>query len=299
MTGGYVKRIVTSLAGAAAVGIAEARPVATEAVERYHRWTASGRHGPMGYMTNHEAIRADPRLLLYGARSIIVAAFPYYYPDPEWHSSRRIARYARGEDYHAVVMTRLSHAAEAIVATFGGECRVCVDTAPLRERYWAVEAGVGFVGRNNTLIVPGAGSYFFLGEIVTTLELEPDQPCCLSCGDCGRCVKACPAGALDEPGALDARKCLSCLTIEHRGELPPGTRLGGRLAGCDTCQEVCPHNSRPLPSSIAEFAPTNPLLSLTDAQLEGAHEAGLRPLLKRSALSRIKAADMVRNIRQM
>lgn len=291
-----VKRLVSELSGAASVGIAKAEPVSREAVSQYAAWTASGRHGPMGYMTNYDEVRSDPRLLLDGAMSIIIAAFPYWYPDPQWRSRRRIARYARGEDYHSVVRRRLLNVASAISEQFGGTTRVCVDTAPLRERYWAVKAGLGFIGRNNTLIIPGAGSYFFLGEILTTLELKSDEPCSLSCGDCLGCVKACPAGALDEPGALDARRCLSCLSIELRGDFPDGTNLRGRLAGCDTCQEVCPHNSRPMHSDIPEFIPSNPLLHMTDADLEKADEGTLRPLLRRSALSRIKPADMLRNI---
>ena len=304
-----VKELVRTLSGASAVGIAKACPVSPEAVEQYRRWTAAGRHGPMAYMTNHQVIRDDPRLLLDGAQSIIVEAFPYYHPEPQWRSRRRIARYARGEDYHTVIRSRLSRAAEAISAELGGAWRVCVDTAPIRERYWAVQAGLGFTGRNNTLIIPGQGSYFFLGEIITTLPLSPDAPCTLTCGDCLRCLHACPAGALTPaaphspmegqlptaPTALDARKCLSCLTIEHRGDFPHPLNLHGRIAGCDTCQEVCPHNAQP-PTGLPEFAPANPLLTLSDQELEAAPPSTLKPVLKHSALSRIRPADLLRNI---
>ncbi|MCM1336995.1 MAG: tRNA epoxyqueuosine(34) reductase QueG [Candidatus Amulumruptor caecigallinarius] len=297
MTSEAVKELVKSASGAPFTGIAKAAPVAAEDTDRYRSWISTGHHGCMDYMTRYDDVRADPRMLLDGACSIIVAAFPYFHPDPPLPSRRRIARYARGEDYHAVVRRRLNSAVDVMKETLGGEYRVCVDTAPLRERYWAVRAGLGFIGRNNTLIIPGAGSYFFLGEIITTLPLTPDEPCSLSCGDCGRCVRACPVRALDGNGALDASRCLSCVTIEQRGPLPPGTRLHGRLAGCDTCQEVCPHNSVKHTAGLPEFAPTNPLLTLTDAELDAADEAVVRPLLKRSALSRIKPADFLRNIR--
>lgn len=294
--GSDVRRAVMDLAGAEAAGIAAVAEVDEEARGAYRRWIGAGHHGPMSYMDRYHEVRGNPALLLDGARAIIVAAFNYRYPDRPQMSRFRIARYARGLDYHDVVRARLDRAAEWLRGRYGGLTRVCVDTAPLRERYWAVRAGVGFIGRNNTLIVPGRGSFFVLGEILTTVPFEADEPCTLSCAGCMACVRACPAGALDGVGAVDARRCLSCQSIEHRGPFAPGVRLGGRIAGCDVCQDVCPHNRVSVSSSIGEFAPVNPLLDLTDEEMLGLTEADVRPLTRGTALSRIKPADLIRNI---
>lgn len=281
--------------GAVAVGIARVASVRPDAMEQYREWVASGKRGPLAFLEKYPDIRSNPALLLEGARSIIVAAFPYLHPTPAGIASR-IAKYARGLDYHDVVRNRLESAAVRIRESLGGETRVCVDTAPLRERYWAVEAGVGFVGWNNSLIVPGHGSFVVLGEIITTLELKPDTPCRLGCGDCGACLRACPTGALSGTGAVDASRCLSCLTIEHRGEFPPGTDLHGRVAGCDTCQDVCPHNRHVAMEGLAEFAPNSPLLSLSPEEILRLTDTQIRKLLKGSSLSRIKPADLRRNL---
>lgn len=297
-----IKEIIKDV-GATAVGIARVTEVDAAARESYQRWIASGRSRPLDYMDRYHDVRENPGLLLEGAKSIIVATFSYYYPAPEAKSHFYIARYARGADYHDVVRRRLTDAVATIMTETGLEAtdfRVCVDTAPLRERYWARKAGVGFIGRNNALIVPGEGSYMVLGEILTTMELEADSPCTLSCGDCMACVKACPAAALgcetDGYVSVDASRCLSCLTIECRGELPAGTILGGRIAGCDTCQEVCPHNRHAKPSTIAEFAPSNPLLEMTDSEILALRPEDIRPLTRHTALSRIKPPDFIRNI---
>lgn len=289
--------------GATAVGIARVAEVDAEAREAYRQWIESGRSAPLGYMDRYHEVRDNPSLLLDGARSIIVAAFSYYYPTPKARSRFTIARYARGADYHEVVRRRLTDAVATIMAESGlgaTDFRVCVDTAPLRERYWAQQAGIGFIGRNNALIIPGEGSYMVLGEILTTMEIEPDTPCTLTCGNCMACVRACPAGALgnetDGYRGVDASRCLSCLTIEHRGDFPLGVKLGGRIAGCDTCQDVCPHNRHAKTSAIPEFAPSNPLLSMTDEQILALTPDDIRPLTRHTPLSRIKPPDFIRNI---
>lgn len=207
----------------------------------------------MAYLERWDDVRRDPRLLLEGARTLIVCAFPYYNK-----AECLFSKYAVGRDYHEVVRERLGHVAAAVTAGAGAACRVCVDTAPLRERYWAVRAGLGFIGLNNQLIIPGLGSYFFLGTIVTTLGVvkAPPLPRAASCLGCGRCVEACPGRALDGHGGLDARRCLSYLTIERRGELPPGAlERASTVYGCDVCQRVCPHNADAVPTPIADFGP--------------------------------------------
>ena len=207
--------------------------------------------------------------------------------------------YAYGKDYHDVIRRKLAEVTDYMQSTTGCRCRVCVDSAPIRERYWAQEAGIGFVGRNNQLIILGKGSYFFLAEIVTTLEFEPDEPCRLRCADCRRCVDACPACAL--PGdyaALDARSCLSCLTIEYRNGLDEkvAEKLGKRVYGCDECQKVCPHNRFARPTGVDEFVPASEFLSLTFDSLRQMSGDDFRRIFKGSAVKRAKYAGLMRNV---
>ncbi len=166
-------------------GIASLRQVDDQALRQYTDWLSRGMHAGMDYLERYPDIRRDPRMLLDGATTVISCAFPYFTPISRTHGTANIALYALGTDYHEVVRNRLEQAAEAIRDTFGGQTRVCVDTAPLRERYWALHSGLGFIGTNNHLIIPGAGSYFFLGEILTTAPFRPTPP--LPVTDCGRC----------------------------------------------------------------------------------------------------------------
>ena len=285
--------------GAYRCGIARVEPVDASSARVYDEWIAAGRHDTMDYLERYGDVRSDPSLLLEGARSIIVAAFPYARPVIPSDGKLRIASYAHGDDYHDVLRRRLEGAAEKIRARWGGATRVCVDTAPLRERYWAVKAGVGFVGINCQLILPGAGSYFFIGSILSTVEMTPDAPCRLSCAGCRRCVVYCPGQALDgNPShpTLDARRCLSCLTIEHRGPLPEGVRLGRRVYGCDTCQIACPHNRMADPvEPLPEFAPRPGLLALTRDEVLSMSQEKFSTLFKNSAIKRAKLAGLQRN----
>ena len=180
-----------------------------------------------------------------------------------------------------------------ITSITGAQCRVTVDTAPLRERYWAVEAGLGFIGVNNQLIIPGTGSWVLLGEIITTLPLDADEPCRLSCDGCMRCVKACPGRALDGHGGMDAGRCMSYLTIEFRGEGPIG--CGDRIYGCDICQEVCPHNSCSSPSKIPAFTPRESILSLTRDDILTMEQGEFSRIFTHSAIKRTKLAGLRRN----
>lgn len=326
-----VRRMVAE-AGAVRAGVVTLGPVDDCAERLYRDWVAEGRHGDMGYLEKYAEVRHDPRLLLDGARSMIVAAFSYYWGEgsnrsdrPAGHSctdgdarangneeetgSRisgenvkplRWARYALGRDYHEEVRERLSHVAEAITAATGAQCRVTVDTAPLRERYWAVKAGVGFIGINNQLIVPGAGSWCVLGEIITTLELEPDEPNQDSCMGCMRCVRACPGHALDGCGGMDARRCMSYLSIEKRyseteGETAPD--FGDRIYGCDICQEVCPHNAGACLSDIENFRPRQSILSLTRGDILAMEQSDFSRIFTHSAIKRAKLAGLQRNAR--
>ena len=293
-----IKKLVLE-AGAVATGIAKARPVDQEAEDLYQSWINAGRHGEMEYMERYAEVRHDPRLLLNGAESIIVAAFNYYTPANHGEAVAggsgplKWARYALGRDYHEEIRDRLSAVAGEITSLTGAQCRVTVDTAPLRERYWAVEAGLGFIGVNNQLIIPGTGSWVLLGEIITTLPLEADEPCRLSCDGCMRCVKACPGRALDGHGGMDAGRCMSYLTIEYRGEGPIG--CGDRIYGCDICQEVCPHNSCASPSEIPAFAPRKSILSLTRDDILTMEQGEFSRIFTHSAIKRTKLAGLRRN----
>lgn len=283
--------------------IATIGEVEAESVNLYREWIGEGRHAGMEYMERYSDVRDDPRKLLDGAQSIICCAISYYTSFQQQPGALKIARYALGLDYHDIVRGRLETAAQRIREIYGGETRVCVDTAPLRERYWAERSGLGFIGRNNHLMIPGAGSYFFLGEILTTAALRPSgvpaafKDAADACNSCGRCIKACPTGALDSDGHCDARRCLSYLTIEHRGEFPEGTDLYGTFYGCDRCAAVCPHNSHPAECEIEELQPNPRLLTLTaDRMLAMDHEEYCG-IFRGSAMKRAKLSGLQRNAR--
>lgn len=277
-------------------GVACIIPVDADAEALYENWIDDGCHASMNYLEKYADIRRDPRMLLDGAKSIICCAFPYFHPARETPGALRIARYARGLDYHEVVRQRLATVAARIRDIYGGDTRVCVDTAPLRERYWAIRSGLGFIGLNNHLIIPGGGSYFFLGEILSTVGFKPSPPAVATeCEKCGRCIKACPTGALLPEGRCDARRCLSYLTIEHRGEFPEGTKLHGRFYGCDACAEACPHNASPTVTDIPEFLPNPRLLHLTAEEMVSMTSNEFAATFKGSPMKRAKADGLRRN----
>lgn len=308
--------------GAAAIAIVDAAPVDEETVERTDRWLADGSHGTMAYLEKYRQIRNDPRLLLDGAQSLICVAFPYYDPLPQDADALNIALFARGDDYHEVVSRRLKMLATFIKEKIGGETRACVDTAPLRERYWAERAGLGFIGRNDCLIMPGAGSFFFIGVILTTVKFRetamllgaedkigdeigavrmPDLDLArMACRNCGRCVKACPVGAIAPEGfRIDARRCIAYLTIEHRGDFPEDTDLHGHFYGCDECQKVCPHNAFPPVTTIQELKPRPSVRSLTAEKMENMTQEEFSEFFRRSPMKRAKLAGLLRNLRQL
>ncbi len=278
------------------IGIATIAPVEDIAQKQFDSWIEKGFHGEMHYLNKYHDVRQNPEFLLPSARSIIVCAINYHPQQKQSANAPQIASYALGKDYHEVVKAKLSILADFIRSNFGGETRVCVDTAPLRERYWAVKAGVGFIGRNNQLIIPQKGSYFFLGEILTTLDFFPDKPCTQSCLNCGACIKQCPTRAIKLDGSIDARLCLSYLTIEYRGELPEDLPLGNRVYGCDTCQTVCPHNFNAPSTKIVEFLPSKKLLELDQQAMEEMTQEQFSAIFRHSAIKRTKYSGFMRNI---
>ncbi|MBI4576913.1 MAG: tRNA epoxyqueuosine(34) reductase QueG [Planctomycetes bacterium] len=224
------------------MGISPAGEVpSAEAAAALGRWVAEGLHGSLGWMARSMEKRRSTALVLPGVRSVVAVAV--HYPAV---GTGDVARYARGDDYHRVLGRRLAELAAFIRAEAGGEAvaRWYVDTGPVLERDLAARSGLGWVGKNSMLIHPARGSWSLLGEVLTTVPLEPDAPVPDHCGSCTRCLEACPTGAIVAPHRLDARRCISYLTIEHRGPVPPEWRepLGLHLFGCDVCQEVCPFN---------------------------------------------------------
>lgn len=281
-------------------GIARAARVDDLARRRYSQWLDDGRNGCMDWAERYRDVRDDPRLLLEGARSVVMVAMNYYPAERQHSEAAQVAYYAYGRDYHKVVRARLKRLAALIADTTGDACRMCVDSAPFRERYWAVKAGLGFIGLNNQLIIKGHGSYFSLGALVTTLDLEPDEPCSDSCGECGRCLRACPAGALSGNGAVDARRCLSCLTIENHDEHLPDEAarvIGRRLFGCDDCQRCCPHNADAVPTDIADFTPRPELLTITPDDVLALDNDSYEHLFNGTPVRRAPLAVMQRNAR--
>lgn len=284
-----------------ACGFAVAEPVDDVAREQYRQWLTDGRQGCMAWAERYCDLRDNPQLLLEDARTVVMLAMNYYPARLQPADALQFAYYAYGRDYHEVLRERMGQLALMIEAETGCQSRCCVDTAPLRERYWAQRAGLGFVGLNNHLIIPGKGSYFFLGALITTLELPPDEPCRESCGECLACIETCPGQALGFDRPVDARRCLSCLTIECRGELPDWVRgvLGRRVYGCDECQRSCPHNQNAVPTTITDFQPSEEFLSLKAADLRSMTPSRFKHLFGHSAVRRARLSGLLRNMKYM
>lgn len=286
-------------------GVAPALPIADAA--RHLSWAARGLAGKMGYLADHRAlIREDPRLLLPSAKSILCTGKVYNGPQP--YSIDRsdaelawISRYAWGEDYHRVLREGLERLASLIGRNTPVDYRVCVDTAPLLERSYARLAGLGWIGRNTCLINQQLGSWIFLGEILLSLELEPDAPAPDRCGTCRRCIDACPTGAIvPAPGEggweLDARLCISYFTIELRDSIPEEHRssIGRNVFGCDICQDVCPWNRRAAVTTEAAFQPLHEEPPLEN--LAAISEAEFRALFRPTPIERARYAGFLRNV---
>ncbi len=279
--------------GFARVGFTSAEPF-PRAKAALRESLAQGHLAELRYLHDAE-LRSDPRALLPSARSIISVALAY----AAGAERGAVARYARGADYHLVVMSKLAELIARVRALAGKEVelRACVDAAPLCERDIAARAGVGFIGKSGMLIIPGMGSYTVLGELITSLELTPDPPARPRCGSCRLCVEACPTGAIS-PRGIDARRCLAYLTIEHRGLISPelGALLGGRVFGCDVCQEVCPYNAGRGAVPVApELLPRPELVA---PRLEAWLSMGsgeYRRLVRGSALRRASRNTLARN----
>jgi epoxyqueuosine reductase len=276
----------------------------------YASWLAAGHAGEMAFLATPEHMqqRRDLRTLLAEARALIVVALAYAKADPvvpvEHVLRGRIARYARGEDYHLVMRDKLVALAEQLATRLGRPVasRPCVDSAPVLEREWAERGGLGFVAKNTMLIAPGAGSYIVLGELLVDVELPataPDAPPKPRCGTCRACLDACPTQAFIDAYLLDARRCISYLTIEHHGVIPRELRpaLGTWVFGCDVCQEVCPFNAGTGEPHAPLLSPRTGEHALPDlVALAGKGANQLRQFVKRTALRRIPREVLLRNV---
>ncbi len=254
-------RLVHALAreiGLDRIGVTRPRPSRFAAY--YRDWLAGGQHGTMGYLARNRHLREQPARILAGCRSVICAAMSYRREDPPPADGRPrgvVARYARGRDYHRVLRSRLAALLERLRAEVNEpfEARVFVDTGPVFERELAAAAGIGWIGKNTLVLHERLGSYLVLGVVFTTLEMEPDAPASDHCGSCRRCLDACPTQAFPQPYQMDASRCISYLTIEHRGEIDPRfhAAIGSWVFGCDICQEVCPFNRKAPPGRDPEL----------------------------------------------
>ena len=262
----------------------------------FDAWLAAGHAGSMSYLARGRDARRDPARLLPGVRSVIAVALSYKpsADDPSWSG---VASYARGRDYHDVMRQRLSTLADFVREAAGLETatRVAVDTSAVLERDLAARAGLGWIGKNTNLLAPGIGSLFFIGIVLTTVALDIDDALPDRCGTCTACLDACPTQAFVGPYVLDARRCISYLTIEHRGDFDERLResLGAWLFGCDVCQDVCPWNTKASTSREPAFSPGAPLES--PAALLGMSPDAFRARFRGSAMTRAKRAGLLRN----
>ena len=293
--------------GFTACGMAPAERVAPWQEARVREWLDEGKNGEMAYLENNVEMRLDPRLLVPEAKTVVSLALNYYQSEEMAEEGYHFARYAYGKDYHDVMRRKLRELMQQLGLKEYEDARPFCDTAPVDERYWAWRCGLGWIGRNTQLIVPRkhgnklqpAGSYFFLGELITTREVDQyDSPIASRCGNCRACLDACPTKALTE-GGLDARRCLSYLTIEYRGELSDeiGDFLKDCIYGCDRCSEACPWNNLALPNTETDLQPSEEFLSMTQDDWNNLTIEQYRKIFKGSAVKRAKYEGLTRNIR--
>jgi len=278
----------------------------SETIQRYQEWIANGYAGKMGYLERHTPLKEDTRKLLQETKSVICLAMNYYTLDPpkelaEDPSRGQISRYAWGDDYHDVIRERLLLLVEFIKNTAETELksRVFVDSGPILEREYAQRAKLGWIGKNTNLINWRTGSWYFLAEVLVSIELDSEMGTLRgSCGTCTKCIEACPTDAFVEPNLLDSRLCISYLTIELKDSIPKELRpkMGNLIFGCDICQEVCPWNSKAIPTSEPAFQPREGNLAPELLKLVGMTQSEFSEKFKGSPIKRAKRRGFLRNV---
>lgn len=280
-------------------GVSKATFLEAEA-PRLEKWLTDGLNGKMQYMENHFDKRLDPRLLVDGAKSVVSFLYNYYSDVKQVDAEApKISKYAYGEDYHFVVKDKLNELLQYIRETIGEvNGRAFVDSAPVLERAWALNSGLGWVGKNTNIINKGKGSFFFLSELIIDLELEYDKPVTDHCGTCTACIDACPTDAIAEPYKVDGSKCISYFTIELKEAIPTAMKgaFDNWMFGCDICQDVCPWNRFSKPHEESRFAPHQMLLGMKKQDWLEITEDVFQQVFKKSPVKRTKYNGLKRNI---
>ncbi len=279
-------------------GIAPIRALSEE-LAHVEQWLNEGMHADMAYMARNLDKRIDPQLLVSNTKSIVCLLLSYKPQQEQSADLPKIARYAYGNDYHDIIRHKLKELLISIQQVVPHcEGRGFVDSAPVLERAWAVQAGLGWIGKNGLLLTEQFGSYTFLAELILTIELDYDSPFeKLLCGSCTRCIEACPNTAIVQPKVVDARKCISYQSIENKGELT--TPLHGWLFGCDCCQEVCPWNKKAKPVNHFELSPITELLAMDMQEWETLSEKDFTNTFNQSALLRTGFLGIQRNLKHL
>jgi epoxyqueuosine reductase len=279
-------------------GISVATQLEEEA-RRLEMWLKCDYHGEMRWMENHFDKRTDPRKLVDGAKSVISVLLNYFPEKQQRKDAPQISKYAYGEDYHYVIKRKLKALMQFIQDEIGEvHGRAFVDSAPVLDRAWAQRSGLGWMGKHSLLLTQNAGSFYFIGELIIDLELEPDQPTTDHCGTCTNCMDACPTTAIVEPYVVDGSKCISYLTIELKDAIPHefAGNMENWVFGCDICQDVCPWNRFSKPTSEEAFKPDSRLLAMTDKQWHEITEDVFEQLFRHSAVKRSTYQGFKRNL---
>lgn len=281
-------------------GIAKAEFLEDEA-PRLEKWLNNNYHGEMAYMENHFDKRLDPRLLVDDSKSVISLTLNYFPEEQQTDpNAPKISKYAYGNDYHLVIKDKLFQLLNFISEEIGEVSgRAFVDSAPVLDRAWAKRAGIGWIGKNSNLISKKSGSFFFLAELIVDLELDYDNPFETDhCGTCTKCIDACPTEAILSPFIIDAKKCISYLTIELRDEIPNtfNDKMDNWMFGCDICQDVCPWNRFSVPHTEPRFQPNENLLNMKREDWLDITEDVFKSIFKNSAVKRTKFKGLTRNI---